>query len=114
MGAVALFGEEQVARARRYHRPLYAAAATQLALGVLVLALIVFGPVGGWLFEPVEGWPWWAQVVGLTALVDGLTTVAGLPISFWAGFVQWRESFESTFSSGWRSNHLFFSVSQAI
>ncbi len=90
MSAVDLFGEEQVARARRYHRPLYAAAATQLALGILVLALIVFGPLGDWLFEPVEGWPWWAQVVGLTALIEALTTAAGLPISFWAGFVHER------------------------
>lgn len=53
--AVGLFGEEQVARAWRYHRPLYAAAAAQLALGLLLLALIVFGPLGGWLFEPLEG-----------------------------------------------------------
>ena len=44
--AVELFGEEQVARARRYHRPLYAAALAQLGLDVLLLALIVFGPLG--------------------------------------------------------------------
>ena len=63
--AVGLFGAEQVARARRYHRPLYAAAVGGLALDLLLLALIVFSPLGGSLFEPVEGWPWWAQVVGL-------------------------------------------------
>ena len=90
MDAVGLFGEEQVARAWRYHRPLYAAAVAQLALDLLLLALIVFGPLGGWLFEPVEGWPWWAQVVGLTALLDALTPVVGLPISFWTGFVHER------------------------
>ena len=67
--AVGLFGEDQVARAWRYHRPLYAAAVAQLVLGLLVLALIVFGRLGDWLFEPVRGWPWWAQVVGFTALM---------------------------------------------
>jgi len=90
MDAVGLFGDEQVARASRYHRPLYAAAVAQFALGLLLLALIVFGPLGGWLFEPLEGWPWWAQVVGLTALLKALTTAVGLPISFWTGFVRER------------------------
>src|SRR5262249_15997023 len=37
--AVELFGREQVARASRYHRPLYAAAVAGLALDMLVLAL---------------------------------------------------------------------------
>ncbi len=88
--AVGLFGEEQVARARRYHRPLYAAAVAQLALGLLVLVVLVFGPAGSWLFEPVEGWPWWAQVVGFTTLIEALTTAVALPISFWTGFVRER------------------------
>jgi STE24 endopeptidase len=88
--AVGLFGEEQVARAWRYHKPLYAAAVAQLALAFLLLALIVFGPLGAWLFEPLERWPWWAQVVGLTALLDALTLLVGLPISFWTGFVHER------------------------
>jgi STE24 endopeptidase len=88
--AVGLFGAEQVARAWRYHKPLYASAVAQLALAFLLLALIVFGPLGDWLFEPLEGWPWWAQVVGLTALLDALTLMVGLPISFWTGFVHER------------------------
>jgi STE24 endopeptidase len=88
--AVDLFGAEQVARASRYHRPLYAAAIGQLVLGLLLLALVVFAAPGGWLFEPVEGLPWWAQVVGFTALIEALTTAVGLPISFWTGFVRER------------------------
>jgi STE24 endopeptidase len=88
--AVGLFGEEQVARARRYHRPLYAATLSGLALNLVFLALIVFGPLGGWLFAPFEGWPWWGQVVGFSALTVALATAVSLPISFWAGFVRER------------------------
>jgi STE24 endopeptidase len=88
--AVELFGEPQVARAWRYHRPLYAAASIQLTLQLVVLALIVFGPFGDWLFDPLDGWAWWAQVVGLTALVDAVSTLVALPISVWTGFVRER------------------------
>ena len=88
--AVGLFGEEQVARARGYHRPLYAAALVGFALNIVLLALIVFGPLGGWLVEPFEGWAWWGQVVGFTALITLLTTALSLPISFWTGFVRER------------------------
>jgi STE24 endopeptidase len=91
MDAVALFGAEQVARARRYHGPLYLAATAQLALGLLLLALVVFAPLGSRLFEPLEGWPWWAQVFGFTALIEALTTAVGLPISFWTGFLRERD-----------------------
>jgi hypothetical protein len=41
--AVDLFGAEQVARAWRYHRPLYAAAVAQLALGLLLNQLAAAG-----------------------------------------------------------------------
>ena len=88
--AVGLFGAEQVARARRYHRPLYAAAVGGLVLDLLLLALIVFSPLGGILFEPVEGWPWWAQVVGFTGIVVASTTAVVLPLTYWTGFVHER------------------------
>ncbi len=90
VNAVELFGEEQVARAQRYHRPLYAASLAGLALYLVLLSLIVFGPLGRRLFEPLEGWPWWGQVIGLTALIAALTTAVGLPISYWTGFVRER------------------------
>ncbi len=90
MDAVGLFGEEQVARAWRYHRLLYGAAAAQFGLSLVLLALIVFGSLGGRLHEPLEGWPWWAQVVGFTALLEALQLAVGLPISFWTGFVRER------------------------
>ena len=79
-----------MARARSYHRPLYAAALVGFALNMVLLALIVFGSLGGWLFEPFDGWAWSGQVVGFTALIVLLTTALTLPISFWAGFVRER------------------------
>jgi STE24 endopeptidase len=90
VSAVEIFGEEQVVRASRYHRPLYAAAIANLALDVLVLTLIVFGPLADQLFEPLKGWPWWAQVVGYTAIVLACMALFGLPISVWAGFLHER------------------------
>ena len=105
--AVGLFGEEQVARASRYHRPLYAAAVAQLVLGLLVLVLLAFGPPGRWLFEPVEGWPWWAQVVGFTVLIEALTTAVALPLSFWTGFVHERSwGFSTQDLAGFASDRL--------
>ena len=106
MDPVGLFGAEQVARASSYHRPLYAAAIAQLALSLLLLALIVFGPLGGRLFAPLEGWPWWAQVVGFTALLDALATAVGLPISFWTGFVRERRwGFSTQDLRGFAADH---------
>jgi STE24 endopeptidase len=88
--ALALFGSEQVARARSYHRPLYAVALIRLALDLLLLALAAFGPLGRWLLEPLRGQPWWAQTAGLTALIDALLTAVGLPFAVWTGFLRER------------------------
>lgn len=90
MAGVGLFSEEQVSRARRYRRPLYTAAIVRLILDSGVLALIVFSPLGDRLFAPHEPWPWWARVIGLTAVVAGVRTLVGLPISLWAGFSRER------------------------
>jgi Zn-dependent protease with chaperone function len=90
VAGVGLFSEEQVSRARRYHRPLYAAAIVRLILDLGVLALIAFSAFGNRLFAPFAGWPWWAGVVALTALVVGVRRLVALPISFWAGFSRER------------------------
>jgi len=95
-----VFGSEQVARARRYHRPLYGVALVRLALDLLVLALAAFGPLGRWLLDPLSGWPWWAQTAGFTALIDALTTALGLPLAIWAGFLRERNWGFSTQNPG--------------
>ncbi len=88
--AVPVFARDQVARAGAYHRPLYAVFAARVALELAVLALIVFSRLGGWLFAPLEGWPWWAQAAAFTALAVAATTLATLPLAVWAGFVRER------------------------
>ena len=90
MNVVDLFGEAQVARARRYHRPLYLAALLQFGLDLLLVALFVFGPLGEALFDPLDGWLWWAQVVGFTALIEALLQAAGLPLAVSTGYVRER------------------------
>jgi hypothetical protein len=52
-----LFAREEVARARRYHRPLYIALFVDTTLGLLVLSLLVFTRAGSWLYAVVEGFP---------------------------------------------------------
>jgi len=84
--AVELFGAEQVERGRRYHRPLYAASLAGLALDLGLLALLAFGPLGADLFAALDGWPWAGQAVAYAALTLALTTAAGLPLAYWAGF----------------------------
>ncbi len=90
MDAGELFDLEQVARARRYNRPLYAAALARLALNLGLLSLVVFAPLGEELFDPFASWPWWVQVLGLTLLVETATTLVDLPIACWSGFVRER------------------------
>ena len=96
------FSEELVSRARRYHRPLYAAATVGLILDCGALALIVFSALGGRLFAPFEHSPWSAGVLGLTAVVAGVRALVGLPISFWAGFSRERRwGFSTQGLAGW-------------
>jgi STE24 endopeptidase len=94
-----LFECEQVERARRYHRPLYVAAAGGIALNLGVLALLTFSAP---LYASTSGWPWWARDLAFSLLVLTLTAIVGWPIAFWAGYLHehaWSLSTQST--GGW-------------
>ncbi len=98
------FAEEEIERARKYHRPLYAALFVDWALQAAVLALVVFGQPGDWLREAVGG-PWWAQTLELAALVLGVLTLVRLPLSAWRGWARERRWGFSTQSFGaWLSD----------
>jgi len=81
-----LFDREEVERARRYHRPLYLAALAGIVADLVVLALFAFGPVGDGVYGALAGWSWWARAFVFALLVIASTNLAGLPISFFAGF----------------------------
>ncbi len=74
----AIFTEEEVARSKRYHRPLYRIRLAELALGLLVPLALVFAQVDDEL-SPA----WWLEVLVLTALVVAATTLARLPLAVW-------------------------------
>jgi STE24 endopeptidase len=83
------FAAEEIERARKYHRPLYVALFVDWGLQLGVLAAIVFGPPGDWLWNATGG-PWWAQTLELTALVLGALTLVRLPLSAWRGWARER------------------------
>lgn len=89
MKASDLFAAEEVERARRYHRPLYLALGIDVVLQLGVLAALAFGPPGDWIRNAAGG-SWWAQVVELTALVLGISTLVRLPLSAWRGWAYER------------------------
>jgi STE24 endopeptidase len=96
-----LFAPEEIERARSYHRPLYWAFGIDLVLDLGVLATIAFGPPGDWLWS-VTGGSWWARVVELVALVSGVGTLVGLPLSAWRGWLYERRwGFSTQTFRGW-------------
>ncbi|TML19838.1 MAG: M48 family peptidase [Actinobacteria bacterium] len=102
LAGTGLFECEQVERARRYHRPLYLAAAGAIALNLGVLALLTFSVLGDHVYAATSGWAWWARVLAFTLLVLTLTALVGSPIAFWAGYVHehaWSLSTQS--AGGW-------------
>lgn len=76
------FSPDEVARARRYHRPLYAALGIDLSLSLALLAVLAFA-----LPHDVFAGPWWLEAVGLTCLVVVASALVRLPLSFWRRYV---------------------------
>lgn len=76
------FSPDDVARARRYHRPLYVALGIDLALSLGILAVLAFA-----LPHDVMPGPWWLEAIGLTWLVVASSALVRLPLSFWRGYV---------------------------
>jgi STE24 endopeptidase len=107
MGALAFaevqgFSDAEVERARRYHRPLYAALVVDAALGFGVLAALAYSRVGDWLYEPLESWPWSLRTVAYAAVVVGVAALVRLPLAFWRGYLYERRwGFSTQSLRGW-------------
>jgi Zn-dependent protease with chaperone function len=99
------FTPEQVDRARRYHRPLYLALGLDLLVGMVVLAVLAFGPAGDGLFRLVDGLPWWAAAPSYAALIVLVSALVDLPLSFWRGYLyEKRWGFSTQSRAAWMTD----------
>ena len=96
------FTQEQIETARSYQSPRYVAYALGLALGLAVLVVLAFTPLGDRLLRPLRGLPWPVSAGAAVVLVLLVRAAVRLPISFWRGHVHeeaWGFSTQS--AAGW-------------
>jgi STE24 endopeptidase len=94
------FSSEQVARARSYHRPLYWAAAAELALATAFLAALAWSAVGSAL-DP-RSLPWWARTLAYASIIVFLSVALRTPLAFWRGYLrEHRFGFSTQTWRGW-------------
>ena len=96
------FTTEEVARAGRYHRPLYLALLLDAALAAGVLAALAWSAAGDRLFAAVGSLPPIAAAAAYAALVVTCSSVVRTPLAFWRGW--WRErrwGFSTQSAGGW-------------
>ena len=84
------FSQEEVERARRYHRPLYRLAALGTALSAAVNAVIAWSPAGDELWSGLAGLGWAAGAAGWAAVVVCAGFLVHLPLGFWRSLVYER------------------------
>src|SRR3989442_2382498 len=105
--ALDYFSSEEVERARRYHRPLYWSMLGDLVLGVGLLAVLSFTPMGDWLYRQLGGLSWWGRALAFTGITLGLGFVLRVPLSYWRGYLyekKWGFSTQSV--GGWFGDRL--------
>jgi STE24 endopeptidase len=78
------FSAAQVTRASRYHRPLYWAAAAELALATAFLAALSRSAAVGAL-DP-RSLPWWARTLAYASIIIVLLAALRAPLAFWRGY----------------------------
>jgi STE24 endopeptidase len=95
-----MFTPDQIARARRYHRPAYFALGADLLLGTAVLAALAA-------FARWRIGPWWLGCAIVATLTLAISTGVRLPLAFWRGYVYERRWGFSTQSPGaWAADRL--------
>jgi Zn-dependent protease with chaperone function len=96
------FSSSEIARARDYHRPIYATFGVGVALGLYVRAALAFGWPGDRLFALLDGLPWWGATLAFAALTLVCVAVVRLPLSFWRGYLHERRfGFSTQGLLGW-------------
>jgi STE24 endopeptidase len=77
------FTPDEVARSRRYHRPIYVSFVVGLALGLSTLA--VLSAFAEWRIGP-----WWLAAPLFAAITVAISTLVRLPVTIWRGWVHER------------------------
>ena len=88
MEALSFFSQEEVARARAYHRPLYWAAAADVAIEASVLAALAWSGAGT-VLDP-GSLPWWGRTPAYAAIVVAASAAVRAPLALWSGFIRER------------------------
>jgi STE24 endopeptidase len=83
------FSDDERARARAYHRPLYLALLVDTGLAAAVLAALAWSALGRWLYDPLASLPAAAVAAAYAAIVVVLSKAVGAPLALWRGW--WRE-----------------------
>src|SRR4029453_9457817 len=81
--ALSFFSQEEVARARASHRPLYRAAAADVAIEASVLGALVWSGAGAAL-DP-GSLPWWGRTPAYAAIVVAASAAVRAPLALWSG-----------------------------
>jgi STE24 endopeptidase len=94
MNAHAHFSAEDIARARAYHRPLYAALVTGTALWLATLAALAW-------WRPGLPLPWWLEGAVLAALAVSAGWALRLPLGLWRHRYERRWELSTQSVRGW-------------
>jgi len=96
------FSHEDVERARRYHRPRYAAVAVAFAFTAAVYAALAWSPPGRSLWHLVDGLGWAGSAAAWAAIVVVVVELVQLPLSWWRGLERERRwGFSTQSTRGW-------------
>jgi STE24 endopeptidase len=89
------FSADQVARARSYHRPLYAYGLLRFAVPSTWLTILTFTGVGAWLAGPFDALPRWAYAATFAGAVIVSGAVVTLPLGLWRHRYERRWAFST-------------------
>lgn len=107
------FSAEEVERSRRYHRPLYWAAAADGVLELTLLATLAWTRFGDAL-DP-SSLPWWARTLVYAAIIVAVSAALHTPIAFWRGYLRERRwQFSTQDARSWANDRIKATAVNAV
>lgn len=111
--SLVFFSRDEVARARRYHRPLYWAAAVGFFAEAGVLAALAWTQLG--VFTDPAGLAWWVRTPVYAATAVVVVGAVGTPPAWWFGLVRERRwGFSRQQFSAWAADRTKAIVVEAL